>query len=125
MAAPHEFFMPETTNTKSASALNLLESHLDPTSARFEKNMRAMAELVAAVRTEQEKIGEGGGPKAVDAQHAKGRLTARERIELLLDKDAEFFELGIYAAHRMYEEWGGAPAAGRRIRPNAGSAGPT
>src|SRR5947208_8197371 len=104
--------MPETTNTKSASALNLLESHLDPTSARFEKNMRAMAELVAAVRTEQEKIGEGGGPKAVDAQHAKGRLTARERIELLLDKDAEFFELGIYAAHRMYEEWGGAPAAG-------------
>jgi len=63
--------MPETTNTKSASALNLLESHLDPTSARFEKNMRAMAELVAAVRTEQEKIGEGGGPKAVDAQHAK------------------------------------------------------
>src|SRR5437773_8544589 len=104
--------MPETTNTKSASALNLLESHLDPTSARFEKNMRAMAELVAAVRTEQEKIGEGGGPKAVDAQHAKGRLTARERIELLLDKDAEFFELGIYAAFEMYEEWGGAPCAG-------------
>ncbi len=104
--------MPETTNTKSAAALNLLESHLDPTSARFEKNMRAMAELVAAVRTEQEKIGEGGGSKAIDAQHAKGRLTARERIELLLDKDAEFFELSIYAAHRMYEEWGGAPAAG-------------
>src|SRR5579859_5692431 len=104
--------MPESTNTKSASALNRLESRIDPTSTRFEKNMRAMAELVAAVRTEQEKISEGGGPKAIEAQHAKGRLTARERIKLLLDEDTEFFELGIYAARGMYEEWGGAPAAG-------------
>src|SRR5260370_14939501 len=104
--------MPESTNTKSASALNRLESRIDPTSTRFEKNMRAMAELVAAVHTEQEKIGEGGGAKAIESQHAKGRLTARERIDLLLDEDTEFFELGIYAAHGMYEEWGGAPAAG-------------
>jgi 3-methylcrotonyl-CoA carboxylase beta subunit len=104
--------MPESTNTKSASALNRLESHTDPTSTRFEKNMRAMAELVAGVRTEQEKISEGGGTKAIEAQHAKGRLTARERIKLLLDENGEFFELGIYAAHGMYEEWGGAPAAG-------------
>ncbi|HTC93026.1 MAG TPA: acyl-CoA carboxylase subunit beta [Terriglobales bacterium] len=104
--------MPESTNTKSASALNRLESHTDPTSTRFEKNMRAMAELVAAVRTEQEKISEGGGAKTIEAQHAKGRLTARERIRLLLDEDTGFFELGIYAAHGMYEEWGGAPAAG-------------
>ena len=102
--------MPESTHTKPA--LNLLESHIDPTSARFEKNMRAMADLVATVRTEQEKISEGGGTKAIESQHAKGRLTARERIALLLDQDADFFELGIYAAHGMYEEWGGAPAAG-------------
>jgi len=102
--------MPESTQTKSA--FNRLESHIDPTSARFEKNMRAMADLVAAVRTEQEKIGEGGGMKAIESQHAKGRLTARERIALLLDQDADFFELGVYAAHGMYEEWGGAPAAG-------------
>ncbi|HZR28987.1 MAG TPA: acyl-CoA carboxylase subunit beta [Terriglobales bacterium] len=104
--------MPESTNTKSASALSRLESRIDPTSTRFEKNMRAMAELVATVRTEQEKISEGGGPKAIESQHAKGRLTARERIKLLLDEEAEFLELGIYAAHGMYEEWGGAPAAG-------------
>jgi acetyl-CoA carboxylase carboxyltransferase component len=104
--------MADSTHTKPASAFNRLESHADPTSTRFEKNMRAMAELVAAVRTEQEKIHEGGGTKAVEAQHAKGRLTARERIELLLDEDSEFFELGSYAAHGMYEEWGGAPAAG-------------
>jgi acetyl-CoA carboxylase carboxyltransferase component len=104
--------MADSTPIKPASALNRLESHADPTSTRFEKNMRAMAELVAAIRTEQGKISEGGGSKAIESQHGKGRLAARERIELLLDEDSEFFELGIYAAHGMYEEWGGAPAAG-------------
>src|SRR5439155_1365804 len=54
---------------------------------------------------------EGGGPKAIEAQHSKRRLTARERIGLLADPGT-FFELGIYAASGMYEEWGGAPAAG-------------
>src|SRR5436309_14371352 len=95
-----------------AESLTKLATWIDATSARFEKNMRGMAELVSAIRNQEEEIKLGGGPKAIESQHGKGRLTARERIELLLDKDAEFFELGIYAAHRMYEEWGGAPAAG-------------
>jgi 3-methylcrotonyl-CoA carboxylase beta subunit len=73
--------------------------------------MRAMADLMAVVHNEEEKIREGGGPKAIESQHAKGRMTARERINLLTDPGS-FFELGIYAAHGMYEEWGGAPAAG-------------
>ncbi|HEV8525043.1 MAG TPA: acyl-CoA carboxylase subunit beta, partial [Terriglobales bacterium] len=85
---------------------------VDPTSARFEKNMRSMADLVSAIRNEEEKIREGGGAKAIEAQHAKGRLTARERIALLLDPGTEFFELGSFAAQGMYEDWGGAPAAG-------------
>src|SRR5437660_621877 len=55
---------------------------------------------------------EGGGAKAAEAQHKKGRLTARERIARLVDPHTEFFELGIYAAYEMYQEWGGAPAAG-------------
>ncbi|MGI9103368.1 MAG: acyl-CoA carboxylase subunit beta [Terriglobales bacterium] len=96
----------------STAAPNAIESKLDPTSARFEKNMRAMADLVSSVRNEEEKIREGGGAKAVENQHGKKRLTARERIALLLDPATEFFETGIYAAHGMYEEWGGAPAAG-------------
>ncbi|HKE30724.1 MAG TPA: acyl-CoA carboxylase subunit beta [Candidatus Angelobacter sp.] len=74
--------------------------------------MRSMAELVSAVRNEEEHIRQGGGEKAIESQHKKGRLTARERIELLIDSKTEFFELGIYAAYEMYEEWGGAPAAG-------------
>ena len=95
-----------------ADLSNKLISKTDPTSARYEKNMRAMAEMVSAVRTEEEQIRLGGGEKAIESQHAKKRLTARERINLLLDRDTEFFELGIYAAFEMYEEWGGAPSAG-------------
>jgi 3-methylcrotonyl-CoA carboxylase beta subunit len=91
---------------------NVLKSTVDATSARYERNMRAMAELVATFRNEEEKIREGGGDKAIEAQHKKGRLTARERIALLLDPGSELFELGLFAAHGMYEEWDGAPAAG-------------
>src|SRR5438094_5134677 len=90
---------------------SILTTKIDATSARFEANMRYMADLVSAVRNEEEQIREGGGAKAIESQHAKGRLTARERIQRLTDP-ATFFELGIYAANRMYDEWGGAPAAG-------------
>jgi 3-methylcrotonyl-CoA carboxylase beta subunit len=94
-----------------AKVPNVLETKIDPTSARFEANMRFLADLMSQIRNESEKISEGGGAKAIENQRAKGRLTARERIELLVDPES-FFELGIYAAHGMYEEWGGAPAAG-------------
>src|SRR5229473_2013328 len=60
----------------------------------------------------QEPIRQGGGPKAIESQHKKGRLTARERVARLIDPGSQFFELGIYAAFEMYEEWGGAPGAG-------------
>ena len=71
-----------------------------------------MAGLVSQIHNEEEKIREGGGKKAIESQHAKGRLTARERIDLLAD-DGTFFELGLYAAYGMYEEWGGAPVCRR------------
>src|SRR5207237_1104830 len=71
---------------------NVLESRVDATSRRFEANMRALADLMAAVHNEEEKIREGGGPKAIESQHAKGRMTARERIDLLADPGS-FFEL--------------------------------
>jgi 3-methylcrotonyl-CoA carboxylase beta subunit len=97
--------------SESNATSTLLPSKIDPTSAKFEANMRFMADLVSQVRNEEEKIREGGGAKAIDSQHAKGRLTARERIHLLVDSGS-FFELGSYAAYGMYEEWGGAPSAG-------------
>ncbi len=91
---------------------NKLATKVDPGSPRFQKNARSMAELVSATRKEEEQIRQGGGAKAIESQHGKGRLTARERIDLLLDPKSEFFELGIYSAYEMYEEWGGAPCAG-------------
>ena len=101
----------ETLAVNESRVGNLLTTKIDPTSARYEANMRFLADLMSQVRNEAEKIAEGGGAKAIESQHSKGRLTARERIALLADTDT-FFELGLYAAHGMYEEWGGAPAAG-------------
>jgi 3-methylcrotonyl-CoA carboxylase beta subunit len=97
--------------TESSATTSLLPSRIDSTSARFEANMRFMADLVSRVRNEEETIREGGGPKAIESQHTKGRRTARERIQLLADPGT-FFELGSYAAFGMYEDWGGAPCAG-------------
>src|SRR5205823_7467055 len=98
-------------SSQPIASSSVLETRIDPTSARFEANMRFMADLMSQVHNEEEKIREGGGPKAIESQHAKGRLTARERINLLADPGT-FFELGIYAAFAMYEDWGGAPSAG-------------
>src|SRR5580700_8644762 len=103
--------MRERAESIALSINNVLPTKVDPISLRFESNMRSLADLVAQVRNQEERIREGGGAKAVESQHTKSRLTARERINLLADPGT-FFELGLYAAHKMYEEWGGAPAAG-------------
>src|SRR3989440_456703 len=71
-----------------------------------------MKELVEQLRGEEQVIMQGGGPKAVVRQHERGRLTARERIARLLDPDTALFELGLWAAWEMYQDWGGAPSAG-------------
>ncbi|MHB1023474.1 MAG: acyl-CoA carboxylase subunit beta [Acidobacteriaceae bacterium] len=91
---------------------NTLQSKLDTGAARFRANTAALLALLGAQRQEQATIREGGGAKAIESQHAKQRLTVRERLALLLDPESPFLELGLYAAHGMYEEWGGAPAAG-------------
>jgi acetyl-CoA carboxylase carboxyltransferase component len=54
----------------------------------------------------------GGGLSNAEKQHKKGRLTARERLKLLLDPDTSFFEIGTFVAYEMYGEWGGCPAGG-------------
>lgn len=69
-------------------------------------------ELAARFEAEAETIRQGGGPEAIARQHAKNRLTARERIGKLSDPDGPFLELGLWAGYQMYEEWGGAPSAG-------------
>ena len=91
---------------------SVLETSVKPDTPEFERNTRRMVDRLTEIKNEEEQIRQGGGPGAIESQHKKKRLTARERIARLADKDAAFFELGIHAAHEMYEEWGGAPAAG-------------
>jgi acetyl-CoA carboxylase carboxyltransferase component len=78
--------------------------------ARASRNV--YAKVLETYAKQEETLRHGGGHAAVERQHKKGRLTARERLALLLDKDAPFLELGLFAAWEMYAEWGDVPAAG-------------
>ena len=69
-------------------------------------------ELLHSIARDEEALRQGGGPANIEKQHSKGRLTARERIASLIDPGSDFFELAIFAAYEMYQEWGGAPSAG-------------
>ena len=89
-----------------------LKSSINPGSPDFQKNSRCIVDLLTQIKNQDELIRQGGGAKAIEAQHKKGRLTARERIAKLIDPRSYFFELGAFAAFEMYEEWGGAPSAG-------------
>ncbi len=103
-------FMADNTQVPRFS--NTLGSTLDPLSIKGRGCASAMLALLLALKQEQDSLRQGGGAKAVESQHAKNRLTARERLNLLLDPGEEFLELGLFAGYGMYEEWGGAPAAG-------------
>ena len=69
-------------------------------------------ELLRKLKNEKEIIKLGGGPKAIEKHKAKGKLTARERINKLIDDPKSFIELNTFAAYGMYEEYGGAPSSG-------------
>jgi 3-methylcrotonyl-CoA carboxylase beta subunit len=97
---------------ESSKLQNVIGSSFDPQSARAKANRAALLGLLANIQSQEETIRLGGGAKAVAAQHAKKRLTVRERLKLLLDEESEFLELGLWAAYEMYTEYGGAPGAG-------------
>ena len=78
----------------------------------FNKNEDAMRLKITQLERELEKVYLGGGQKKIDKLHEKGKLSARERIDLLLDKDAERIEIAAFAGRGMYEEHGGCPAGG-------------
>ena len=78
----------------------------------FNTNADANRQLLRIIQAKGEQVALGGGKKAIERHKAKGKLTARERINLLLDADSGFLEMGLFAAHEMYEAEGGAPSAG-------------
>ncbi|MEE8368132.1 MAG: carboxyl transferase domain-containing protein, partial [Thermoanaerobaculia bacterium] len=91
--------------------MNQIESTLDK-NASFERRSRHWKRAIQALRLEEELVRQGGGQKAQARQRAKGKMLARERIEVLCDSGAPFLEIGLWAAYGFYEEYGGAPAAG-------------
>ena len=91
---------------------DILKSSFDFASQLARQNKEYWEKEKETILRERQTIYQGGGPKNIERQHAKNRLTARERIKYLLDDGSPFFELGTYAAFEMYQEWGGAPAAG-------------
>ena len=78
----------------------------------FNINEDQMRLKISAIERELSIISEGGGKKRVEKLHESGKLTARERIDLLLDPDTEHFEMGAFAGYGMYKEHGGCPSAG-------------
>jgi len=89
----------------------ILESRVSRNEA-FERRTAHWRGEVARLREEEERLRLGGGAVAQEKQRAQGKMTARERVAALCDPGAEFQELGIWAAEGMYQEFGGAPAAG-------------
>lgn len=78
----------------------------------FSKNEDINRLSVSDLNRKLEKIYLGGGKKKIESHHAKGKLTARERIAYLLDKKSARIEIGAFAGEGMYEEQGGCPSGG-------------
>ncbi len=78
----------------------------------FNKREDTMKMLLSKLEVKTTKVYEGGGKKKIEAQHAQGKLSARERIDYLLDSGAQRIEIGTFTADEMYEEYGGCPSGG-------------
>ena len=90
--------------------MQVLESRVNPTSADFQRNYQENCGLVDTLRSRLREVKQGGGEEAVKRHRARGKLTARERIDALVDPSSPFLELSPLAAWEMYD--GEAPAAG-------------
>ena len=78
----------------------------------FNINEDKMRLLISEMTQKFNKISLGGGKSKIKKQHQQGKLTARERINFLLDKESESIEIGAFVGDGMYEEYGGCPSGG-------------
>lgn len=78
----------------------------------FNKNEDTMRLLVSAMEQRFAKVALGGGKSRIEKLHEQGKMTARERIDYLLDKNSERIEIGAFAGDEMYKEHGGCPSGG-------------
>ncbi len=84
----------------------------EKTDLEFNANEDQMRLLLSDLKRKLNEVSMGGGKKRIEKLHQQGKMTARERIEYLLDKDKPVIEIGQLAADGMYEEYGGCPSAG-------------
>ncbi|MDG1395419.1 MAG: carboxyl transferase domain-containing protein [Flavobacteriales bacterium] len=78
----------------------------------FNKNEDAIKLKIAEMNRRLSEIRLGGGKKKIEKEHSKGKLTARERIDYLIDQESNFIEIGAFVGNDMYKEYGGCPAGG-------------
>ena len=71
-----------------------------------------MKQLISKMESKLDKIYLGGGQKRIDKEHAKGKMTARERVSALVDPNTDTIEMGAFAGYDMYLEHGGCPGGG-------------
>lgn len=90
---------------------NIIGSAVDHDIA-YEANADGNKQTLRVIDAKAQQTRLGGGKKAIERHKAKGKLTARERINLLIDEGSEFLEIGLFAAHEMYQDEGGCPSAG-------------
>jgi 3-methylcrotonyl-CoA carboxylase beta subunit len=90
----------------------IIGSQLDSSSLPYQSALDQSKNLLRKFEALAEQVKLGGGKKNIAKQHEKGKLTARERIEKLIDPGSDFIEIGLFVAHGMYESEGGAPSAG-------------
>src|SRR6476659_8997275 len=88
----------------------VLTSQLDREAEEFARRRERMEELVAELRDRSEQVARGGGEKATERHRSRGKLAARERVDLLVDPGTAFLELNALAAWEMYDD--GAPSTG-------------
>lgn len=94
-------------NPASAKSSGVSKEELE-----FNKNEDQFKQLTFQLHTKEKKVRLGGGEKKIEEQHQKGKLTARERIQYLIDPKSEFLEIGLFAGDGMYKDVGGCPSAG-------------
>jgi 3-methylcrotonyl-CoA carboxylase beta subunit len=78
----------------------------------FNRNEDVMKQLISKMESRLQKIYQGGGPKRMEKEHSKGKMTARERIAALIDPNTDTIEIGAFAGYDMYQEHGGCPGGG-------------
>ena len=81
-------------------------------SSRFEQRAAHYRDLVEQMNERARAVRKGGGEKRIERQHKRGKMTARERIDYVLDDPDDFTELGLFAGYEMYEDEGGCPSGG-------------